>query len=79
MFPTHYEIEAKRSQMMHRAEQERLADQVQTVKHDPLRRAVELLVGLLQPLTATPRRRESSEPVVQPSKLATDSGIHRIR
>jgi hypothetical protein len=82
MFPTKYEIDAKRSELMNRAEQERLAEQVKPVKHDPLRRAVELLVGLLQPTNSNPapkRYVEYTESQPQPSKLATDSGIHRIR
>ena len=79
-YPNEYSVEARRDDLMRRANQERLANQVQPGTRLPFRRAVELLVGAISSLDTTPRQRPAQvEPVVQPSKLATDSGIYRIR
>jgi len=80
MYPNQYEVDAKRDDMMRRAEQERLANRARSENYVSFRRAVELLVGLLQTPNRAPRPQpEVVEPTPQPSKLATDSGIHRIR
>ena len=82
MFHTNYDVRAKQEDMMRKANEQRLADEVQKpVSNGGFRRAIELLIGMMQPPTAAPRREpKQAEPMAQqPRKLATDSGIHRIR
>jgi hypothetical protein len=79
MYHTDYDVRAKQEEMMRRANEQRLADEVQKPgSHYSFRRAIELLVGMMQP--SAPRHEpKQAEPMAQPRKLATDSGIHRIR
>ena len=81
MYQTDYQVRAKQEEMMRRANQQRLADEIQKpVSSQGFRRAIELLIGLMQTPAPAPRREpERIEPMTQPRKLATDSGIHRIR
>jgi hypothetical protein len=74
-------VRAKQEEMMRRANQQRLADEVQKpASNYSFHRAIELLIGLMQPPTPAPRREpEQVERLAQPRKLATDSGIYRIR
>jgi hypothetical protein len=81
MYHTNYDVRARQEEMMRRANQQRLAAEVQKpASTNGFRRAIELLIGLMQPPTPAPRREPKQvEPLAQPRKLATDSGIHRIR
>lgn len=81
MYHTDYDVRARQEDMMRRANEQRLADEVQKpMSNGGFRRAIELLIGMMQPPTTAPRREPKQvEPMAQPRKLATDSGIHRIR
>jgi len=78
MYPTQYDTDAKQDEMMRRAAMQRLAREAQPGTAVSFRRALELLVGAISALNNEPRRQpEVAEPI--PAKLATDSGIYRIR
>jgi hypothetical protein len=81
MYQHDYDVRAKQEEIMRRANQQRLVDEVQkSASNNGFRRAIELLIGLMQPPAPALRPEpEQIEPVAQPRKLATDSGIHRIR
>jgi hypothetical protein len=81
MYQNDYHVRAKQEEMMRQANQQRLADEVQKpASSNSFRRAIELLIGLMRPPAAAPRREPKQiEPLAQPRKLATASGIHRIR
>jgi hypothetical protein len=78
-YPNPYLVQAKRDELLQKAEHERLVNQVTQTEHFvSFRRAVEMLVGAIQATEPAKRQPEVVEPMPHP-KFATDSGIHRIR
>ena len=71
---------AKRDAMLRRAEYEMPANQPHNAAPFAFRRAIALLAGMMKlPNAGLYRPTQSSQTARKPSKLATDSGIYRIR
>jgi hypothetical protein len=69
-------VASRHQEMIHHAEQQRLASAAQPTSHRSIPNLKQILVQMIARFEAL-----NTEPVQQPqpSKLATDSGIHRIR